>query len=81
MIFNKAEYIDWKNAPVTKAFFSACKEREEELVERLVGSTENDSSFWLRGNINAYREIVDFRIDFEEENEENVEATTSQSSS
>ena len=79
MIFNKAEYIDWKNAPVTKAFFSACKEREEELVERLVGSTENDSSFWLRGNINAYREIVDFRVDFEEENED-VEAPITQSS-
>lgn len=65
----KEEFTDWKADQVTKAFFEAAEYRIEDAKDILAGQAGLDSindSFY-RGFITAYREMQDFRIDFEEE--------------
>lgn len=66
-----SEYVDWRNNPVTKAFFLAIVERIEEAKETLstqAGLELSEDNF-LRGFIRAYREVLGFRIDDLQETE------------
>ncbi len=63
------EWIDWKNDPVTKEFMIACQYRIEDAMEELAisaGFNSNQDNM-IRGMIKAYREIQEFKVDFEEE--------------
>jgi hypothetical protein len=64
---NKEEFADWKANLVTKAFFEAAEQRVEDAKEILAGSAGNDSNqdCYLRGFIQAYREMQDFRVEDE----------------
>lgn len=65
----KAEWLDWKSNPVTIAFHEACLERIEEGKDILFSSAGLDSNKdnFMRGFIQAYREMLDFRVeDYEE---------------
>ena len=60
-----SEFLDWKKNDVTKAFMQAAKERIEDGVNVLattVGINSNDDNY-MRGFIQAYRQLEDFRID------------------
>ncbi len=68
----KAEFEEWQEHFITKAYFSAVLERIEEAKEVLAGSAGVDSTNdnFIRGMIHAFREVVQFRVgDPEEENE------------
>lgn len=60
-----SDFERWKSDPVTKAFFLACYERVEDAKELLSVRAGFDSleDSMLRGLIQAYREMFDFRID------------------
>lgn len=69
MVVTKEDFADWKNNPVTMAFFLACSQRVEEAKDILALQAGQDSiqdSFY-RGIIFAYREMTDFRVEDEEE--------------
>lgn len=60
-----SDFDNWKSDPVTKAFFLAAQERVEDAKELLsveAGLNPNQDNL-LRGMIQAYRELQDFRID------------------
>ena len=60
-----SDFNDWRNNPVTKAFFLAITERIEDAKEVLAtqaGLDLNEDNF-LRGFIRAYRESLMFRIE------------------
>ena len=60
-----SDFNDWRNNPVTKAFFLAITERIEDAKEVLAtqaGLDLNEDNF-LRGFIRAYRESLLFRIE------------------
>lgn len=61
----RCDFDNWKSDPVTKAFFLAAQERVEDAKELLsveAGLNPNQDNL-LRGMIQAYRELQDFRID------------------
>lgn len=61
----RSDFDNWKSDPVTKAFFLAAQERVEDAKELLsveAGLNPNQDNL-LRGMIQAYRELQDFRID------------------
>lgn len=61
----RIDFDNWKSDPVTKAFFLAAQERVEDAKELLsveAGLNPNQDNL-LRGMIQAYRELQDFRID------------------
>lgn len=61
----KEEWVDWKQHPVTKAYFEACEERvveSKELLSTSAGLDSNQDNF-MRGFIHAYREMMDFRVE------------------
>lgn len=61
----RADFDNWKSDPVTKAFFLAAQERIEDAKDVLSIQAGIDPSQdnLLRGLIQAYREMQDFRID------------------
>lgn len=68
-IVTKQEFADWKNHPVTEAFFEACNDRVEDMKELLAVSAGFDSvnDSFNRGFIRAYREMQEFRPEEEDE--------------
>lgn len=61
----KEDWVDWKQHPVTKAYFEACEERvveSKELLSTSAGLDSNQDNF-MRGFIHAYREMMDFRVE------------------
>lgn len=69
---SKSDFDNWKSDPVTKAFFQAAQERIEEAkdvlsVEAGLNPIQDNT---LRGLIQAYREIQDFRVEDIEEVQE-----------
>lgn len=61
----RSDFDNWKSDPVTKAFFLAAQERVEDAKELLsveAGLNPNQDNL-LRGMIQAYRELQDFRIE------------------
>lgn len=72
-IITKDEWIDWKNSPVTRAFYQACEIRVADATDILVQSAGLDqiSDNFYRGFIQAYNEIKDFRIEDLGETDEN----------
>lgn len=65
----KSDFDAWKQNPVTKAFFAAAQERVEDAkdvlsVEAGLNTVQDNL---LRGLIQAYREMQDFRIEDLEE--------------
>ena len=68
-VISKSDFDNWKLDPVTKAFFQAAQERIEEAkdvlsVEAGLNPIQDNT---LRGLIQAYREIQDFRVEDIEE--------------
>ena len=71
-VISKSDFDNWKSDPVTKAFFQAAQERIEEAkdvlsVEAGLNPIQDNT---LRGLIQAYREIQDFRVEDIEEVQE-----------
>jgi len=66
---NQSDFENWKGDFVTKAFFQAAQERIEGAKDVLSVQAGFDAAQdnYLRGLIQAYREIQDFRIDDLEE--------------
>lgn len=61
---NQSDFENWKSDFVTKAFFLAAQERIEDAKDLLsvqAGIDSNQDNY-VRGLIQAYREIQDFRI-------------------
>ncbi len=67
----KSDFADWQLNKVTKAFFQAALERVEDCKDVLASSAGIDSvqDNLLRGMVHAYREMREFRIDFDEDNQ------------
>lgn len=67
----KSDFTDWKLNDVTRAFYSACNQRIEDCKDILAGSAGMDpqTDNFYRGFIAAYTELQDFRVDFEESDE------------
>lgn len=64
-ILTRSDYEIWKADPVTKAFFQAAQERVEDAkdvlsIEAGINSAQDNL---MRGLIQAYREMQDFRVD------------------
>ena len=62
---SQSDFENWKGDFVTKAFFHAVQERIEgakDILSVQTGLNPNQDNY-LRGLIQAYREIQDFRID------------------
>jgi len=62
---NQSDFENWKGDFVTKAFFQAARERVEDAKDILsvqAGIDANQDNY-VRGLIQAYREIQDFRIE------------------
>jgi adenine-specific DNA methylase len=59
------EFSDWKSNIVTQEFFKAADARVEDAKEILASSAGQDSvnDSYLRGFIQAYREMREFRVD------------------
>lgn len=64
-MISKEEWIDWKANPVTKAFLLACVDRIEEAKEVLSYKAGQDliEDNYFRGFIQAYREMLEFKIE------------------
>ena len=62
---SRGEWEEWSHHIVTKAFFHAAHERIEDAKDVLsvqAGIDSNQDNY-LRGLIQAYREVQQFRID------------------
>lgn len=64
----KQDWLDWRQNPVTDAFYEACVSRIEEGKEILSTSAgvNQDQDNFMRGFIQAYREMLDFRVEEDE---------------
>lgn len=68
---SQSDFENWKGDFVTKAFFQAAHERIEDAKDVLsvqAGIDSNQDNY-LRGLIQAYREVQQFRIDDLEDRE------------
>ncbi len=61
----RSDFENWKLDSVTKAFFQAAQERIEDAKDVLSVQAGLDTTHdnYIRGMIQAYRELQDFRID------------------
>ena len=59
------DFYNWKQDPMTKAFFEACEKRVQDAVYNLVSSAGMDSNNdnYTRGFIAAYNEITQVKFD------------------
>lgn len=59
------DWLDWRQLPVTKAFYEACIERITEAKDVLAMSAGQDpiQDNMYRGFIRAYLEMLEFRVD------------------
>ena len=66
MTISKAEFVDWKKDPVTKAFFVAVENRIEDAKDVMSVSAGLDQvqDCVTRGMITAFREVLN--IEFSE---------------
>ena len=64
-LITRSEWQDWKAHPVTKAFYEASLERIDEAKDALSYSAGVDTlqDRLLVGLIQAYREMIDFRVE------------------
>lgn len=72
MEITKADFVDWRSNPVTKAFLGVCLDRAREAKDVLAVTAGLDSgqdSFY-RGFIHAYQEMFEFRVDDVDETQE-----------
>lgn len=68
-VISQTDFENWKADPVTKAFLFAAQERIEDAknVLSVQAGFDPKEDNYMRGVIQAYREMQDFRIDdFEE---------------
>ena len=69
------QWQEWKNSDVTLAVMDQIRVRIEDSKEQLIG-TFNDRDFdqYVKGMIKAFTEVLDVRLDFitEEEDEDEV---------
>lgn len=59
------DFYNWKQDPMTKAFFEACEGRVQEAISQLITSAglDSNSDNYTRGFIAAYEEIAQVRFD------------------
>ena len=64
-MINQQDFKEWRNQPVTRAFFQAAQERIEECKDLLSYSAGSDTAQdrLLVGLITAYREMQEFRVE------------------
>ena len=64
-ILSRSDFENWKADPVTKLFLAAAQERIEDAKDVLSVQAGLDAQQdnYLRGLIQAYREVQDFRVD------------------
>jgi hypothetical protein len=67
MSITYTDWLDWRQQPVTQAFYEACIERIAESKEVLSISAGLDSTQdnFYRGFIQAYMEMLDFKVEQE----------------
>lgn len=65
MGISKSDWTDWKQNDITRAFYSACKERIEDSKDILGTSAglDPDTDNYMRGFISAYREMLEFSVE------------------
>lgn len=63
-----SDWLEWRQQPVTKAFYEACLERISEAKDVLALNAGFDSvqDNMYRGFIRAYLEMLDFRVEQED---------------
>ena len=68
-VISRSDFERWRGDPVTKAFYLAARERIEDAKDILSvqAGLDKDQDNLLRGLIQAYREMQDFRIEDIEE--------------
>jgi len=64
-ILSRSDFENWKADPVTKMFFQAASERIEDAKDVLSvqAGLDPQQDNYLRGLVQAYRELQDFRIE------------------
>jgi len=70
-MITQADFKEWKAHSVTRAFFQAAQERIEECKDLLSYSAGSDpmQDRTLVGMVTAYREMQEFRVEQEEDND------------
>jgi len=69
-VIHKSEYVDWKNHPVTEAFFANIEEILDELEDMMLNGHSVDNHPLLAqqlGLIRAYRSVIEYSPDFNED--------------
>ena len=69
------QWQEWKNSDITQAVMDQIRDRVEEAKDLLIGaSNERDFDQYIKGMIRAFNEVLDVRLDFttEEEDEDEV---------
>jgi len=63
------EWLDWKQHPVTKAFYSTVLDRIHESKEflSLSAGLDHASDNMMRGFIRAYNEMLEFKVEKEDQ--------------
>ena len=64
-ILSRSDFENWRADQVTKLFLAAAKERIEDAKDVLSvqAGLDPQQDNYLRGLIQAYREVQDFRVD------------------
>lgn len=70
----KEDWKNWKQDPITRLFYSAVNERIEEVKEVLSNTAGQDQlqDNFYRGFIYAYREMLEFKFEEVDDDEEGV---------
>lgn len=65
MSITKSEWDEWQFNDITKAFYHACQERQEDAIDLLVSSAGIDppTDNFYRGFIAAFKEMQNFRVE------------------
>ena len=68
------QWQEWKRSDVTLAVMAQIQDRIDEAKELLIGaSNERDFDQYIKGMIRAFTEVLDVRLDFTTEEEEEDE--------
>ena len=72
-MLKKEQVVDWVANPVTRLLSQAVQERVNELKEELVLQTNEGLATVIRGQIMAFRAVLDWKPEVEEDQEETDE--------
>ena len=72
-MLKKEQVVDWVANPVTRLLSQAVQERVNELKEELVLQTNEGLATVIRGQIMAFRAVLDWKPEVEEDQEKTDE--------